>query len=93
MPLDTSYNNAVHESGWIHVICSHSGIEYMSKDQHLFSFVTPNKVARVYRWIFHPETGVTPWPERIVQDVHKAIRAMKVIMETKRAYVPGLSGS
>ena len=92
MPLDNSCNNNVHESGRLHVVCSRSGVKYMSKDQHLLSFATPNEVSCVYRWIFHSETGVPLWPEIIVQDVHKAIRAMGVIMETKGAYVPGLVG-
>ena len=59
----------------------------------LFSFSTPNMVSRVYRRMFHPETGVAPWPEIIVQAVYKAIRTMAVIMEAKGAYVPGLAGS
>ena len=42
--------------------------------------------------MFHPETGVARRLERIVQDVHKAIWAMRVIMEAKGAYVPGLAG-
>jgi hypothetical protein len=92
MPLDNSCNNDVHESGRLHVVCSRSGVEYTSKDKRLFSFATPKHVSYVYRRIFHPETGVAPRPERIVQDVHKAIRAMRVIMEAKGAYVPGLAG-
>ena len=54
--------------------------------------MTPNDVSRVYRRIFHPETGAVPWPERIVQDVHKAIWVIRVIMETNWADIPGLAG-
>ena len=92
MPLDHSLNEDLHESSRFHVVCSRSGLEYTCKDPRLFSFATPKEVSRVYRRIFHPKTGVSPLPERIVQDVHKAVNAMKVIHQAKGAFVPGLAG-
>ena len=55
-------------------------------------FFTPKAIASVYKRINHPVTGVVPRPARIVQDVHKAVRAMAVIHEHKGAFVPGLAG-
>ena len=36
--------------------------------------------------------GVIPRPEQIVQDVRKAVRAMKTIHDAKGAFVPSLAG-
>jgi len=58
----------------------------------LFSFASPKEVSKVYTRIFHPETGVVPRPERIVQDANKALRAMTIIHGAKGAFVPGLAG-
>ena len=76
----------------MHVVISRSGIKYGDKDPRLFSFATPKEVARIYTHINHPVTGVVPKPERIVQDVNKAVYAMKTINGTKGAFVPGLAG-
>jgi len=48
--------------------------------------------ASAYKRIFDPETGVCPSPDRIVQDVHKVVHALKEIYKAKGVYVPGLAG-
>jgi len=53
---------------------------------------TPKLGASAYKRIFDPETGVCPSPDRIVQDVHKVVHALKEIYKAKGVYVPGLAG-
>ena len=64
--------------------------------QHrLFSFATPKKVARTYHRVCDLVGSVFPTPKRIVQDVKRAIHAMKVTYEHRGAFtnfVPGLKG-
>ena len=92
MPLDNSLNNNTIESGRLHVVISRAGLRYGQKDPRMFSFATPKEIARVYKRINDPVTGVVPRPERIVQDVHKVVRAMGEIYKAKGAFVPGLAG-
>ena len=91
MPLDNSLNKDAHESSRLHFVCSRSGVEYGCKDPRLFSFAMPKEVSRVYRWIFHPGTGVAPRPKRIVEDVHKAVNVMQLIHQSRGAYMPALA--
>ena len=58
---------------------SRSGIKYGDKDPELLLFATPKELAQVYTCIFHQETTVVPKPEQIVQDVHKAVCATKMM--------------
>ena len=53
---------------------------------------TPKEMARSYKHIFHPTTGVAPKSERILQDVNNVMHALKVIYEAEGVYVPGLAG-
>ena len=92
MPLDTTLNKDVHECARRHVVMSRSGAAHGCRDTRLFSFATPKEVARTYRRVFDPVDGVAPKPKRIVQDVKRAISAMKTIHEHRGAFVPGLAG-
>ena len=71
---------------------SRSGAAHGCRDTRLFSFATPKEVARTCRRVFDPVDGVAPKPKRIVQDVKRAISAMKTIHEHRGAFVPGLAG-
>ena len=87
MPLNIFCNNNFHDLGWLHIVCSCTSVKYENKDKLLFSFVVPTHLSYSYSWIFHPKTGVAPWPVKIVQDVHTAIRAIEVIMEANGCYL------
>ena len=53
---------------------------------------TPKLGASAYKRVFHPDTGVCPRPDRIIQDVHKVVHACKEIYKAKGVFVPGLAG-
>jgi len=53
---------------------------------------TPKEMARSYKLIFDPTTGVAPKSERILQDLNKVVHALQVIYEAEGVYVPGLAG-
>ena len=88
---DNSLNEDVHKSGRSHVVMSRSGVRYGEKDPRMFSFATPKEVARVYKRINDPDTGVVPKPEQIVQDIEKSVQAMAIIHKVKGAFVTGLA--
>ena len=58
----------------------------------MFLFATSRDTSCVFIRITDPDTGVVPTSEQIVQDIHKAVRALQKIHETKGAFVPGLAG-
>jgi hypothetical protein len=92
MPLDNSLNQDVHESVRTHVIVSLAAVSDDKRDPRLFSTATPKLGSSAYRRVFCPETGVSPRPDRIIQDVHKVVHACKEIHAAKGVYVPGLAG-
>ena len=63
-----------------------------NKDNHLITMTTPKEMARSYKRIFDPTTGVAPKSECIFQDVNKVVHALHVIYEAEGVYVPGLAG-
>ena len=65
---------------------------FEKKDSRLFSMAMPKLGASAYKRIFDPETGVCPSPDRIVQDVHKVVHALKEIYKAKGVDMPGLAG-
>ena len=92
MPLDTSLNNDIHEYAWPHVVMFESRGAHGCRDARLFSFATPKEVARTHRRVFDLVEGVVPKPNRIFQNVKRAISAMKTIATHPGAFVPGLAG-
>lgn len=92
MPMDNHLNQDVHEGIRTQVIVSMSILPDDPKDPRLFSLATPKLVASAYKRAYDPETGVSPRPERIVEDVTRFIHACKEIHKAKGVYVPGLAG-
>eukprot|EP00984_Skeletonema_dohrnii_P020196 scaffold9773_cov131-Skeletonema_dohrnii-CCMP3373.AAC.1 len=95
MPLDNSLNQDLHINVNRHSILSRIVVaKNLAPNDHssLFNLRTPKQLCSAYTRLFHPETGVTPRPDRIVNDIDKAVRAMKVVFEEKGVYVPGLAG-
>jgi len=92
MPLDNSLNQDVHKAVRTHVAISLATVAEDKHDPRLFSTATPKLGSKAYLRVFCPETGVSPRPERIIQDVHKVIHACKEIHAAKGVYVPGLAG-
>ena len=92
MPLDNSLNQDTHESVHRHVIMSHSGCKYGEKDPRIFLLATPKEGASAYTRVWDPVNDVAPPSERIIQDINKAVMAMKTIHEAKGVFVPGLAG-
>ena len=62
------------------------------KDDCLITMTTPKEMARSYKLIFDPTTGVAPKSVCIFQDVNKVVHALHVIYEAEGVYVPGLAG-
>ncbi len=62
------------------------------KDDCLITMTTPKEMARSYKHIFDPTTGIAPKSEHIFQDVNKVVYALYVIYEAEGVYVPGLAG-
>lgn len=91
MPLDNSLNQDLHESVRKHVSMSLIIRKLDASDPRLFSMATSKLTALAYQRIFHPVTGVSPRPTRIVQDINKVMHALKVIYEHEGVYVPGLA--
>ena len=62
-----------------------------TKDPRLFSMAAPKLGASAYKRVFDPNSGVCPRPDRIVQDVHKVLHALKEIFKARGVFVPGLA--
>ena len=93
MPLDNSLNQDIHESVRQHTSMSLVIRAVNNSDPRLFSMATPKSTSSAYRRVFDPDVGVSPRPERIVQDINKVRHALKEIYNHKGVYVPGLAGS
>ena len=65
---------------------------FEAKDPCLFLMSTPKHGASAYKRIYHPDSGVCPRPDHIVQDVHKVVHVCKEIFRVKGVFVPGLAG-
>ena len=61
------------------------------KDPRIFTLATPKLGASAYKRVFDPDNGVCPRPDRIVQDVHKVVHALKKIFKARGVFVPGLA--
>ena len=61
------------------------------KDPRIFTMATPKLGASAYKRVFDPDNGVCPRPDRIVQDVHKVVHALKEIFKARGVFVPGLA--
>ena len=92
MPLDNSLNQDVHESVRRHCIISLAAKWDDKTDPRLFSMATPKLITSAYKRVFDPVNGVSPRPDRIIQDIKKVVHACKEIHKVNGVFVPGLAG-
>ena len=79
MPWDAHLNQDIHSSLDFHTILAKS---LSDDDERKFCSSTPKKMLRGYRRLLMPdETGVSPKPFRIVQDVSRVLDALKLVRE------------
>lgn len=91
MPLDNSLNQDIHEAVRGNVAFSLVLRPFAGNDPRLLSMSTPKATAEAYKILNHPVTGISPTPERIVQDITQFIPACWAIYRAKGVYVPGLA--
>lgn len=53
---------------------------------------TPKLITSAYKRVFDPVNGVSPRPDRIIQDIKKVVHACKEIHKVNGVFVPGLAG-
>ena len=94
MPLDNSLNRDILQSFRFHCVLIHSivdGEEITEEERKLcFSFSTPREIARGLKLIWDSKMG-TPCFERIIQDVHMALKALEILYRENGAAVEGLA--
>ena len=95
MSLDNCLNKDVHELVAQHVMLSraYTTDEMYKNDPRIFSLTTPAKnVSNTYRRVWNEsEGGVGPSSKRIVQDINKAVDAIKLFAKHEGAFVPGIA--
>jgi len=81
MPWDTHLNQDVHASHDFHVAAT----SHLSEDHpNNFSGNTPKRLARSYKRILDDgPDGVAPTPGRIIQDVHRVVKSLKLVFDAK----------
>lgn len=77
MPLDTHLNQDLHTSHDLHVTITQA---LPDNDHRKFDGSTPNRLSDSYRRLFHPDTGVAPTPNRIMQDVTRVLRSLEMVL-------------
>ena len=76
MPWDAHLNQDVHSSHDFHAIVTQKAAE---EDERKFSSSTPARLLASYRRLLHPETGVVPSSDRIMQDISRVILSLKEV--------------
>ena len=80
MPWDTHLNQDVHSSHDYHAVSTaHLPEDHPNK----FSGSTPRRMAKSYKQILDPITGVSPTSPRIIQDVQRIIASLWLVYEAK----------
>ena len=86
--LDNSLNKDTDTSLALHVALTS---ELPKDDKRKFSMSTPNEIVRAIERLWHPEDGVCPKSQRIVQDLTRANYAHLEIVKHDGGIVPGLA--
>lgn len=76
MPWDAHLNQDVHSSVDHHVLLT-KNLE--PDDRKKFALSTPKLMSNAYNRLLHPTTGVTPTPQRIIQDITIVLHAMEAV--------------
>ena len=88
MPLDNSLFRDFRASLNLHIgLTAH----LPDTDVRKFCKSTPNRLDKAVRKIWHPETGISPRPNRIVQDISRITSACMQIVKFGGGEVPGLA--
>ena len=88
MPLDNSLFRDFRASLNLHIgLTAH----LPDTDVRKFCKSTPNRLDEAVRKIWHPETGISPRPNRIVQDISRITSACMQIVQFGGGEVPGLA--
>ncbi len=94
MPWDACLNKDVHESVRRHCVLSRATLRRQGKrdDPRMFSMATPAEGSSAYRRILDADNRYgAPSPKRIAQDIDGVFKAIKIVIEWKGRYVPGLA--
>ena len=80
MPLDTHLNQDLHTSHDYHAtITQHLNDD----DPRKFDGSTPKRLSSSYLRLYHPETGVAPTSNRIIQDVTRVLSSLEKVLDAK----------
>ena len=89
-PLDNILNEDHNLAVDRHVILSQV-LSNDPDDKLTFSLATPRLGAIAYKRIVHPETGVAPTSERIIEDCERVWTSCCPILEHRGVFVPDLA--
>ena len=78
MPLDTHLNRDLHTSHDLHVTITQA---LPDNDPRKFDGSTPNRLSDSYHRLFHPDTGVAPTSNRIMQDVTRVLMSLEMVLD------------
>jgi hypothetical protein len=87
MPLDNNLNKDIDDAVNRHVTWTR---HLKDDDKRKFSNSTPVRGSSAYLRITHPETGVSPTPVRIIQDVMKVFVSMETVRKEGGIIVNGV---
>jgi len=80
MPLDTHLNQDIHASHDHHVVLTHDAPDDNIKK---FSGSTPKRLTSSYIRLTHPETGVVPISNRIMEDINRVLLSMERVRQAR----------
>ena len=84
MPLDCHLNQDLHLSHNYHATIT----QHLEDDNPMkFDGSTPKRSSHSYHRLFHPETGVAPTSNRILQDVTRVISSLEQVLDAKRCII------
>ena len=76
MPLDTHLNQDLHSSHDYHsTVTQH----LEDDDPRKFDGSTPKRMSDSYHRLFHPDTGVAPSSDRILEDIQRVFHSLKLV--------------
>ena len=90
MPMDNSCNEDQNLAVDCHVILSQV-LSNDTDDPLTFSLVTPQLGASTYIHITHPDTGVSPTSDHIIEDCERVQMSCRPIIEHRGVFVPDLA--
>jgi len=80
MPLDTHLNQDLHSSHDLHATITQNEAD---NDPKKFDGSTPKRLSESYHRLFHPQSGVAPSSDRIIQDVQRVLVSLETVLEAE----------